>query len=112
MNLSISKEHGKAGLFGADYKVKARLNASDEEVQAMVQQSMGGSELTKLPNSLGSRFAYEPLYLAEILNRDWEGKCKTMQDAETMEALIIDACKQLKSRMEQPDNSGPKNIEL
>ena len=112
MNLSISKEHGKSSLFGADYKVKARLNASEEEVQAIVQRSMGSSELTSLPNSLGSRYDYEPLYLVEILNRDWERKCKTVQDAETMEMLIIEACKQLKSRMEQPDTSGPKNIEL
>jgi hypothetical protein len=81
-------------------------------VQAIAQRSLGNSELTKLPNSIGSRFAYEPLYVVEILNRDWEGQCKTMQDAETMEVLIIDGCKQLKYQIEQPDSSGTKNIEL
>jgi hypothetical protein len=61
---------------------------------------------------MGSRFALSPLYVGEILNQDWEYKCKTMEDAQTVETMVIQACKDLKYRLEQPDTSGPKVIDL
>ncbi|MEI9893463.1 MAG: hypothetical protein WDN28_06070 [Chthoniobacter sp.] len=114
MNLSVSKEHAKSSLpiFGADFKIKARLNASEAEVQQIMQRSLGGFELTRVPNSLGPKYAREPLYVGEILNRDWEAKCKTQEDADLAESLIIEACKSLKLKLNAPDDSGPKNIEL
>ncbi len=113
MNLTISTEQAKPGLFGGgDYKLKARLNASEAEVETIRKLSLGGLELAKLPSSFGSKFSYEAVYLGEILNRDWERKLKTKQEAENAEYIMIDACKGLKSRMEQAADSGPKNIEL
>ena len=114
MNLTISTEQGKSGMFGGgDYKIKARLNASDAEVENIRKLSLGGVELAKLPSSFGSKYPYEAVYLGEILNRDWERKLKTKQEAEYAENIMLDACKSLKSRMEQAaDSTGPKNIEL
>jgi hypothetical protein len=112
MNLSISKEEVKSLLFGAEFKVKAHLSASPEEVQAIVQRSLGDSAMAQIPNYIGQRFAYEPLYVAEILNRDWETKCRTLQDAESVENLIIDACKNLKALMQREESTNSRNIEL
>ncbi len=93
--------------------MKARLDVSQEEAQVIVKNSLGGLELAKLPNSMGSNFAQVPLYLGEMLNRDWEHKCKTSEDAEIAELEIIEACKGLKVRMtEVAGDSGTKTIEL
>jgi hypothetical protein len=114
MNLSISKEKTGSAMpmFGSAYKVKARLNASEEEVQAIVTRSMGAMEIAMLPNSLGSRYAPEPLYLSEFLNRDWEYKCKSGDDANAVEALVIDGCKSLKIKMQEGSDTESKTIEL
>jgi hypothetical protein len=114
MNLSISKEKtgSSVPMFGAAFKVKARLNASEAEVQIIVKKSMGGMEIAKLPNSMGSRYASEPLYLGEFLNRDWECKCKTGDDANMVEQLLIEGCKNLKYKMQEDSDPGPKTIEL
>jgi len=114
MNLTISTEQTKSGLFGGgDYKLKARLNASEAELETIRKLSLGGLELAKLPSSFGSKYPYEAVYLGEVLNRDWERKLKTKQEAENAEFVMIDACKGLKARMEKAaESSGPKNIEL
>lgn len=117
MNLSITTEKAAASfsLFGSgeEFKVKARLTASDAEVETIRKLSLGGLEIAKVPSSFGSRFPYEAVYLAEILNRDWERKLKTKQDADSTEFIVIEACKSLKNRMQQAaDSASTKNIEL
>ena len=112
MNLTISIEDVKS-MFGGDCKIKARLNASDSEVEVMRNMSLGGTELANLPSTFGPKYPFEPVFLAEVLNRDWERKLKTKPEAQNAEVILIDACKTLKMRMDEYDgSSGPKNIEL
>jgi hypothetical protein len=112
MKLNIDKKETGGSLFGGGYKVMARLDATPEEIAAIQKRSLGGLELAKMPNSMGTRYAGTPLYLGEILGRDWECSCKTREDAEAAESLIIQACRDLKYKLEQEDTSGPRVIDL
>jgi hypothetical protein len=118
MNLTISRETitGQGGCFGSsspDYKVKARLNASEEECRIITKHSLEyKTEITRIPNKYATNGVYQPFYLVEILNKDWEISFPQMEQAAKTEQEITEACKGVKARMQYGESGGTKNIEL